>query len=178
MTVRQARGDHRQQIAPVDGDVGRPVELLAQRVERRLLQGAPVLPAALMRAQRAHAVAVEPGAEAQAAQDANRIRTHVDAAADLGQFRGLLEDLHRETGLAQRHGGAEAADPGADDTDSYHYYTGPIWCGSFGRRPRRQAATGACGGIGILPRGGSRGCAFGIGRYGRPAPAERKGRGG
>ena len=47
--------------------VRRAVEFLAARVERRPLQCAAVLPAPLMRAERPHALAVEPRAKAEAA---------------------------------------------------------------------------------------------------------------
>ena len=92
----------------------RAVELFAQRVERRALQGAAVLPAPLVRADRAHPLAVEPFGEAEPAQDARRVRAHVDAAADFGQLGRLLVDIDRETGPAQRQGGGEPADAGAD----------------------------------------------------------------
>ena len=114
MLGREARGDHRQQIGAVQGHVRRAVELLAQRIERRALQGAPVLPAPLMRADRAHPLAVEPFGEAEPLQDAHRVRAHIDAAADLGQLRRLLVDFDLETGPAQRQGGGQAADAGAD----------------------------------------------------------------
>ena len=44
----------------MNGHVRRAVELLAQWIERRALQRAPVLPAALVGPERAHALAVEP----------------------------------------------------------------------------------------------------------------------
>src|ERR1700730_5667361 len=89
----EARGDDRQQVGAMNGDVRRAVELLAQRIEPRLLQGAPALPAPLVGEERAHAVAVEALGEAQSAQDARRVRAHVDAAADLRQLGCLLVDL-------------------------------------------------------------------------------------
>ena len=124
--ARKSGRDHRQQIATMERQLRRAVELLAQRIERRRLKRAPVLPAALMRDERAHAVAVEPRAEAKAAQDAHRVRAHVDAAADLGQFRGLFIDVRVEAGLVQRHGGAEAADTSADDADAKHCDDRPL----------------------------------------------------
>jgi len=51
----------------------RAVELLAQRIERCALQGAPILPASLVRPERTHAFAVEPLGEAEAAQYTRRI---------------------------------------------------------------------------------------------------------
>jgi hypothetical protein len=121
--VRKYRRDHRQQIATVKRHMWRTVELLAQWVERRLLKCAPVLPAALMREERAHAVAVEPRAEAKAVQDAHSVRAHVDAAANLGQFRGLFIEVHVEAGLPQCEGRAEAADSSADDPNTKHNQT-------------------------------------------------------
>ncbi len=114
---REARGDDREQVGAVHGQVRRAVELLAARVERRPLQRAAVLPAPLMGAERPHGLAVERRAEAEPIEDPRRVRPHVDAAADLGQLRRLLVDVDVEAGLAQRHGGREAADAGADDGD-------------------------------------------------------------
>ena len=97
----QARCDHRQEVGAVNGDVRRPVELFALRVERGPLQGASVLPAALVGAKRADALAVEPEAEAEAepAQDAHGVRAHINPAADLGQLRRLLVDIDLKPGL-------------------------------------------------------------------------------
>ena len=95
----------------------RAVELLTERVDRRPLQGAPILPAALMGEERAHPLAVEPVAEAEPAQDTHRVGPHVDAAADLRQLRRLLVDVDLEPGSMQRQGGSEAADAAADDRD-------------------------------------------------------------
>ena len=114
MLGRETRGDDRQQIGAVQGHVRRAVKFFAQRIERRTLQGATVLPAPLVRADRAHPLAVEPFGEPEPAQDARRVRAHVDAAADLGQFGRLLVDIDRETGPTQRQGGGQAADAGAD----------------------------------------------------------------
>ena len=114
---RETRGDDRQQIGAVDRQVRRAVELFAERIERGALQGSPVLPAALVAADRAHALAVEPLAEAEPVEDAGRIRSHVDAAADFGQLRRLLVDIDREAGPSQRHSGAEPADAAADHRD-------------------------------------------------------------
>src|SRR5712691_6765579 len=111
----EARCDRRQKIGAVNGDVRRAIERFALRVERRLLQGAPVLPAALVGAERADALAVETWPEAEPPQHARRIRTHVDAAADLRQLGRLFVDLDGEPGLVQRHGGAEAAKAAADN---------------------------------------------------------------
>ena len=98
----------------------RTVELLAQRVERRSLKRAPVLPAALVRLARTHADAIERRSETKPVQDTHRIGRHVDAAADLGQLRGLFIDVHLEAGLPQCECGAEAADTSADDADAKH----------------------------------------------------------
>ena len=114
---REARGDGRQQIGAVDRDVRRAVKLLTERIEPRPLQSPAVLPAPLMRADRAHRLAVEPGAEPQPIENARRIRPHIDAAADFGQFLRLLIDLDREAPLVQRHGRAEPANAGADHGD-------------------------------------------------------------
>src|SRR3954447_2509310 len=101
----------------MDRDVRRAVKLFAGRVERRLLQGAAVLPAALVRADRLYALAVEPGAEAEPAQHPHRIRSHVDSAANLGQLGGLLVEIDIKPGLAQCHRGSQPADAAANDPD-------------------------------------------------------------
>ena len=56
---REARGDDREQVGAVNGQMRRAVELLAARVERRPLQRAAVLPAPLVGAERPHGLAVE-----------------------------------------------------------------------------------------------------------------------
>jgi hypothetical protein len=73
-----------------------------------------------MREERAYAVAVESYVEAKAAQDTHRVRPHIDAAADLGQFRGLFIDVHVEAGLPQCDGSAEAANSSADNANAKH----------------------------------------------------------
>src|SRR5262249_4072574 len=83
----------------------------------RSLQRAAVLPAALVGADRSHGLAVEGLAEAQPVEDARGVRSHVDAAADLGQLGRLLVDVDVEAGLEQRDGRGEAADAGTDDRD-------------------------------------------------------------
>jgi hypothetical protein len=113
----EARGDDGEQVRAVHGQVRRAVELLAERVEGGPLEGAAVLPAPLVGAGRAHGLAVEPLPEAEPVEDARRVRAHVDAAADLGQLRRLLVDVHGEAGPAEREGRGEAADPGAHDGD-------------------------------------------------------------
>src|SRR5439155_2699091 len=71
----------------------------------------------LMGEERAYALAIEPGSEAQPAQDARRIRAHVDAAADLGEFGRLLVDIDFEARLPQRQCRGEPTDAAADHRD-------------------------------------------------------------
>src|SRR5580704_17231822 len=97
---RKPRGNDRQQIGTVNGDVRRAVKLFALRIERRALQRAAVVPAPLMGAARAHALAQEAFAEAEPNQDAGRVRPHVDAAADMRQRRRLLVEVDLEPGPA------------------------------------------------------------------------------
>ena len=122
---REGRGNDREQVGAVDGHVRRAVELLAQRIERRPLQGAPVLPAALVGPERAHALAVEPLGETEAAQHAGRIGRHVDPAADLGQLGRLLVNADIEPGLQQRHRGSQPADAAADHRYLEQIYARP-----------------------------------------------------
>src|SRR5262245_55708974 len=114
---REARGDDREQVRAVNGQVRRAVELFAERVERRPLQRAAVLPAALVSTDRPHGLAVERVAEAEPIENPRGVRPHVDATADLGELGGLLVDLDVEAGPMKRDGGGEAADPGPDDGD-------------------------------------------------------------
>src|SRR5690242_10319685 len=102
------------------------VELFAWRIERRELERASVIPAPLMRARGANALAQEPLAEAEADQHTRRVRPHIDAAADMGQRRRLLVEIGLETGLAQRQCGGEAANAAAD-----HRY--PKWRSAHAR---------------------------------------------
>ena len=126
--------DDRQQIGAMNGDVRRTVELFAQRIERRPLQGAPVLPASLVGEEWADPLAVEPRSEAQPAQDAHCIRAHVDAAADLSKLGSLLVDVDLEAGLAQRQRSGEAADAATDHGLSSSRRLGKV------RRPARSTA--------------------------------------
>ena len=60
--------------------VRRAVQLFAQRIERRPLQSAAILPVSEART---HSLTIRPFGKAQPVQDANRVRRHIDAAADL-----------------------------------------------------------------------------------------------
>ncbi len=62
----KSRGDDREEIGPVDRQMRRAVEFLAERVEPCPLQGAAVLPAPLMRAARPDPLAQQPLGEPQA----------------------------------------------------------------------------------------------------------------
>ena len=115
--ARQCFGDDVQQVGTVQRHVRRAVQLLAARVDWCPLQCASVLPAALMRRERPHAFAVEPGTQPEPLQDADRVRGHVDAAADFGQRGRLLVYIDGEAGLPQRQRGAQTADAAADYRD-------------------------------------------------------------
>src|SRR5271155_5022165 len=93
---------------------GAPYSSSHKRIEQRPLQSAAVLPAALVSEPRTHSLAIQPFGEAQPGQDADRVRRHVDAAADLVQFRRLLVDIDLEFGEEHRHRGSEAADATAN----------------------------------------------------------------
>src|SRR5882724_53918 len=67
--------------------------------------------------ERAHPLAVKARGEAEPAQDARRVRAHVDAAADLGELGRLLVDIDLEAGAAQRQCGREPSDAAADHRD-------------------------------------------------------------
>ena len=54
---------------------------------------------------------------ANAAQDARRIRQHLDASADAHELVRLLIDVHLDAGLAQRRGCCESAHARADNGD-------------------------------------------------------------
>src|SRR6185312_15404336 len=117
MLRRKGGGDDRQKVGAMHGQMRRAVERLAFRVDPSLLQGPPIIPAALMHPDRPHRLSVEPFSEPEPVKDAGGVRTHVDTAADLDQLRRLLIDIDREPGLAQRRCRGEPADSGADDSD-------------------------------------------------------------
>jgi hypothetical protein len=111
-------GDDREEVRAVNSQVGRAVEVFAARVQRRTLQGAAVLPAPLMRAHRAHRLAVECRAKAKTVEGARRVGPHVDAAADLRELGRLLVDVDVEAGPPERDRGGEPPEAGADDGDA------------------------------------------------------------
>jgi len=55
--------------------------------------------------------------EAESDENAHGIGAELDAGADLTQLRGLLVDRDRESALAQRDGGRQAAEPGSHHCD-------------------------------------------------------------
>src|SRR5262249_25839379 len=69
---RKARRNDRQQISAVNGDMRSAVELFAERIERRPLEGASVLPASLVGEEWADPLAVQRSSKAQSAQNADR----------------------------------------------------------------------------------------------------------
>ena len=86
--ARKSGRDDREKIAAMERQSRRAVELLAPRIDAAP-SGACAHPAGgMMSDKRTHSVAVAPRAEAKTAQDAHRVRTHVNVAADLGLFRG------------------------------------------------------------------------------------------
>jgi hypothetical protein len=115
---RKGRGNDRQKVGAMNHHVRRAVQLFAQRIERRPLQGAPILPTPLVSAKGTDALPVEARAEAEPAQDARRVRRHVDAAAYLRQLGRLFVEVNFEAGLQQRCGGGKAADTAADHRNS------------------------------------------------------------
>src|SRR6516162_5999032 len=127
---RKTRRDHVEQVGPVNRDVRRPIKLFAQRIERRPLQRTPILPAPLVRGERADPFAVKPRSKPQSAQDAHRVRAHVDAATNLRELGGLLVDIYGETCLPQRQRGGETADATADNGDPQRYFS-PLRRGGF-----------------------------------------------
>ena len=57
--------------------------------------------------------------EPQPVQDLDGVGADRDPGAHLAQDAGLLVDVGVEAGLAQREGGGQAADPGADDEHAH-----------------------------------------------------------
>src|SRR5262245_43757180 len=110
--------DDREQVCAVNSQVWRAVELLAARVQRRTLQGAAVLPAALMSAQGAHRLAVERRPEAETIADACRGGPHGDNDADFRGRRRLVVDVGGEAGRGEGARGCEAREAGPDDGDA------------------------------------------------------------
>src|SRR6516165_1541808 len=97
---RKTGRDDRQQVGAVNRDMRCTEELFAQRIKRRALQCAPILPASLVGEQGADTLAVEASSEAQTPQEAHCIWPHIDPAADLSQLGSLLINLDFKAGLS------------------------------------------------------------------------------
>jgi hypothetical protein len=80
-------------------------------------QRAPVVPAALVPGERAHAHPRQVLGEAQAMQDPRGVGADLDPGADLADGRRALVDVHVEAGLQQRQRRRDPADAATDDRD-------------------------------------------------------------
>ena len=81
--------------------------------QRRSQQGPAVVPATLVPRQGPHAHALQHAGQPKRVQHTRRVRTDLDAGADLAQGRRLLVDLDVDTCPKQRHGGGETTNPRA-----------------------------------------------------------------
>ena len=96
----------------------REAERLDDRVsERRADEGPAVLPATLVPRERPYAHLGQVVREAQAVEDAGRVRADLDPGADLADRARLLVHLHVEAGAVERQRSRQATDPGAHDRD-------------------------------------------------------------
>jgi hypothetical protein len=107
------------QIAAMEMIVGRAEGRLDLRAERRALQRAAIIPAALVHGERSHADFVHRGLQSQPDQQARGVGADLDAGADLADGGRLLVDMDIETGLQQLQRGREATDASADDGDPH-----------------------------------------------------------
>jgi hypothetical protein len=96
---RQRGAEHRQQIAAMRLVIGKAEFGENGIAQRRLQDGASVLPAPLMKRQRAHAELCQRIAEAEVMNDARGVRADLDAGADFAQRAGLLVDMNVKTGV-------------------------------------------------------------------------------
>src|SRR5215470_5674988 len=109
------------EIAAVEVIVGRPEGRFDLGAERRALQGAAVVPAALVHGERPHTHFVHCRLESEANEQARGIGADLDAGADLADPRRLLVDLDVEAGLQEVQGGGEPAEAAADDGDFHSW---------------------------------------------------------
>ena len=119
MQALRRQGTHQrgQQVGAV-GLVMREAERLDHHVpERRAQQRPPVVPAALVEGQRAHAHTRQVVAQAQAVEDARGVGADLDAGADLAERVRALVDVDVEPGLEQGQRRSETADAASDDAD-------------------------------------------------------------
>ena len=116
--LRRKRPQKRREQVGAVHLVLREAERLDDRVaERRADERPAVLPAALVPGERPDAHRGQVVREAQAVEDARRVRADLDPGADLADRARLLVHLHVEAGAVERQRGRQAADPGADDRD-------------------------------------------------------------
>ncbi len=112
---RQRVGQQVGEIGAVEVIVRRTEGLLDQSADGRALQGAAVVPAALVHGLRKDADPVHGRAQAEPMEQPRGVGADLDAGADLADARRLLVDLHVEAGLQQMQRGGEPADAAADD---------------------------------------------------------------
>src|SRR5260370_39981080 len=80
---------------------------------------APIVPSAQDNRVRPHSRAAHWLLESKTMEDSRRVRTYLDAGANLAQFGGLFEHLNLEAGASKRQRRCETADPRPDDYDSH-----------------------------------------------------------
>ena len=85
--LRQRARQRKEQVGAMEMVVGRAELGLDGLAERRALQGAAVVPAALMKGRRPHAAPCQGWAEAKQVQQARCVRADLDAGADRGCSR-------------------------------------------------------------------------------------------
>jgi hypothetical protein len=120
-TVRHRRRKNVEQFGAMEIVIGGAEVSLARVGQRLAREHASVIPAVDDDRARTHSEATERLLESESIEDSRRVRTYLDAGADLTQFGGLLEDLDLKARPRKRQRSREAADPGSDYNDSHFF---------------------------------------------------------
>ena len=106
-----------EQVGAVRGVVRRAEMRLRPLAERRVVEAIAGVPGAIVAAFRTVDDARQRIAEPERPQDARRVAADLEAGADLGEGRRLLEQFGLDAALAQRQQRRDAADAAARDQD-------------------------------------------------------------
>ena len=99
--------------------VGRAEVTLAGVGEGLASDHAPIVPSAYHGRVRPHPESSQRLLKSEPIENSRRVRTYLDAGADLAQFGGLLEHLNLEARTPKRQRGSEASDPRSYHDDSH-----------------------------------------------------------
>jgi hypothetical protein len=101
-----------------DTKIRRPVSLLDRAPQRELVGDSAGIIIAIEAGHGLEADAAQFSLHAKVAQHLHGIGRHLDAGADPGKLRGLLEDAHADA-AGQGGGNGQASDAGPDDPDHW-----------------------------------------------------------